>query len=99
EVAHLLAPPTPADVGELAPEVVPAHPEGEDALVDLAHLPRAGDDAAAVDDEAQAIHRAIFLDEQFGAELRRAIERPRALQREVLGDAALRYPGQVLPRT
>ena len=49
QVADLLALAAEADVGERVAEVVGEHPVGEDALVDLAHLPGAGDHAAAVD--------------------------------------------------
>src|SRR5436305_2691403 len=87
EVAHLLALPTDADVAERVAEAVGEHPVGEDPLVDLAHLPGAGDDAAAVDHRRDAEALAVLLDQQLGRELGRAVERPRALEREFLGDA------------
>ena len=46
-----------ADVGERVAEVVGEHPVGEDALVDLAHLPGPGDHAAAVDHRRHAERR------------------------------------------
>ena len=58
QVAHLLAAAAEADVGERPPEHVREHPVRHDALVDLAHLPRAGDDAAPIDDGAKAEGRA-----------------------------------------
>ena len=42
------------DVAERVAEVVGEHPVGEDALVDLAHLPGAGDHPAAVGDGREA---------------------------------------------
>ena len=47
---------------------------GEDALVDLAHLPGAGDDAAAVDHGGHAEARPVLLDQQLGGELGGAVE-------------------------
>ena len=87
QVAHLLALAAEADVLERVAEVVGEHPVGEDALVDLAHLPGAGDHPAAVDDRLQAEGGPVLLDQQLGGELGRAVERARALQRKVLGDA------------
>src|SRR3954447_8337614 len=49
QVTDLLAGTAVPDVGERPPEVVAEHPMRENALVDLAHLPRACDDAEAVD--------------------------------------------------
>ena len=80
-----------ADVGERAAEEVAEQPPGEDALVDLAHLPGAGDHAAAVDHRAQAEGVGVLLDQQLGGELGRPVEGARAGQREVLGDP--RRPG------
>ena len=54
QVADLLALAAEADVAERAAEVVGEHPVGEDALVDLAHLPGPGDHAAAVDHRRHA---------------------------------------------
>ena len=91
QVAHLLAGAAVADVGEGPAEVVAEQPPGEDALVDLAHLPGPGDHAAAVGHRAQAEGVGVLLDQQLGGELGRAVERARAGEREVLGDA--RRPG------
>ena len=76
-----------ADVGERVAEVVGEHPVGEDPLVDLAHLPGAGDHAAAVDHRGDAEPVAVLLDQQLGGELGRAVEGAGALERELLGDA------------
>ena len=46
------SPPKP-DVGQPAAVEMAGGPEDEEALIDLAHLPRAGDDAAAVDHRVQ----------------------------------------------
>ena len=89
-VPHLLALAAVADVGELAPELVAHHPVGEDALVDLPHLPRAGYHPAAVDHGAQAECLNVLVDQELRAELGRAIERAVALEREPFGDAARR---------
>src|SRR3712207_7535408 len=58
---------TVEDVGE--------HPVREDALVDLAHLPRTGDDAEAVDDRLEPVDVGVLGDQQLGRELRRAVDR------------------------
>ena len=70
-----------------AAEQVPRHPQDDETLVDLAHLPGAGDHAAAVDHRAQAVHRAIFLDQQFGGELGGAVQGTGAGQRKIFGNA------------
>jgi hypothetical protein len=49
QVAHLLARAAISHVCERSPEVVGEQPVAEHALVGLAHLPRAGDNAAAED--------------------------------------------------
>ena len=74
QVAHLLALAAEADVAERVAEMVGEHPVGEDALVDLAHLPRAGDDAAAVDHGRDPEPRPVLLDQQLGGELGGAVE-------------------------
>src|SRR6185312_15403583 len=86
EIAHLLAMPSETDVGERVAELVGEHPMGEYPLVHLSHLPGAGDHAEAVDHRGDAERGPILLDQQLGRELGRAVERPRALEREVLGD-------------
>ena len=86
EVADLLAMSPEPDVGERVAEVVGEHPVGEYPLVDLSHLPGPGDHAEAVDHGGDAEGRPVLLDQELGGELRRPVERPRALQREVLGD-------------
>ncbi len=96
QVAHLLARAAVADVGERAAEEVAEQPPGEDALVDLAHLPGPGDHAAAVGHRAQAEGVGVLLDQQLGGELGRAVEGAGAGQREVLGDARRPGPGDRL---
>ena len=87
EVSHLLSASAEADVRERPPKHVGEHPVRHDALVDLAHLPRACDDTAAIDDGPKAERRTVLLDEELGCELRRAVERPVAVEREILRDA------------
>jgi hypothetical protein len=96
DVANLLAAAAEADVLERPPEVVREQPVGEDALVDLAHLPRAGDHAEAVHDRREAERRRVLLDQMLGRELRRPVERARAVERERLGDTLRRQPGNRL---
>ena len=57
QVAHLGPGAAIADIGEPAAEDMARQPEPDEALIHLAHLPRAADDAAAVDDGAER-HRA-----------------------------------------
>ena len=78
------------DVGETAAIQMPRRPQDDESLIDLAHLPRAGNHAASVDDRPQAVHRAVLLDQQLGGELGRAVHRAKARQREVRGDALVR---------
>ncbi len=72
-----------ADVAQRPPEVVGQHPVGEDALVDLAHLPRAGDHAAAVDDRRAGRSAARVLGDR--AARPRAWSRRRACARRRAG--------------
>ena len=90
QVADLLALAAEPDVGERAPEMVGQEPVGEDALVDLAHLPGPGEHAAAVDHRRDALARAVLLDQQLGGELGRAVEGPVSDHRELLGDTRRR---------
>src|SRR5215218_8903681 len=94
EVAHLLAGTAVSDVAELAPEVVAEQPVGEDPLVDPAHLPGAGDHAAAVDHRRQAECRRELGDEQLRRQLGGSVERARALEREDFAYPRLRGPRQ-----
>ena len=54
------------------------HPEGGDALVYFAKLPRAGDDAATIDDGLQAIGGAVFFDQLFSGVFGKPIQRARS---------------------
>ena len=92
-VAHLQSVPAEARERELAAIFVSRRPERDEALIRLAHLPRSRDEPAAVDDRPQAVHRVVFLDEQLGGQLARAVERSRPARRKALGDAA-RRPAQ-----
>ena len=74
EIADLLARSAKPDVAERTAEMVGEHPVGEHALIDLPHLPRTGDDAAAVDHRGETVRGPVFLDQQFGAQLRRAVQ-------------------------
>ena len=64
-----------------------AHPEREHALVGLAHLPRPGDHAAAVDDVAQAVHVGVLGQQQLARQLGGAVQRARAVERKRFADA------------
>src|SRR5918997_1467001 len=92
EVSHLLAGPAVAEVAQLPAEVVPGHPEGEDALVHLAHLPGTGYYPAAVYEGFYAIGRSIFFDEHLRGQLGRPVEGTSTSEREVLGDTVRRDP-------
>src|SRR6201999_1658320 len=104
EIAYLFAMPPEPDVGERVAEVVGKHPVGEYPLVDLSHLPGAGDHAEAVDHGGDAERGPVLLDQQLGGQLGGSVERARALQREVLGDpgrgdaADLLLGGELEPR-
>ena len=67
-----------ANIAQRAGRSMPGHPERHDALVDLAHLPGAGQDAAAVDDRAHSIGMNIFLNQKLARQLARPVERPGA---------------------
>jgi hypothetical protein len=96
DVADLLALAAEAQVGQLAAEVERGHPVGEDPLVDLAHLPRPCDDAAAVDHRAQPEGLGVLGDQELCRELRRAVQRAGAVEREALGDPVRGGPGHRL---
>jgi hypothetical protein len=96
EVAHLLAGPAVAEVGQRAPGVVREEPVREDALVDLPHLPRSRDHPAAVDRRAHAEAVRVLRQQELGGELRRPVQRARPLEREVLGDTVLGGAGEGL---
>ena len=89
QVAHLLAAAAVADVGQRPLLHVREQPVREHALVDLAHLPRPGDHAEAVDRRGHAERVGVLGEQQLGGELRGAVERARSRQREVLGDPVL----------
>jgi hypothetical protein len=90
QVPDLLALPAVSEVGQLPAEVMAQHPMREDALVDLAHLPGAGNDAAAVDNRHEPEGGGVFGDQQLGGQLRRSVERSGAIQRKALRDSPLR---------
>src|SRR6187399_2380772 len=87
QIAHLLSLASIADVAQREAEVMVKEPEGEDSLVDLAHLPGPGDHPATVDHRAQPEARRVLLDQQLGGELGRPVEAAGSVEREVLGDA------------
>ena len=62
--------------------------ERDDAMVPLAHLPGSGDDAAPIDDGAQAKTTAVLLNQILAGEFHPAIERTRGVHGEGLADAA-----------
>jgi hypothetical protein len=87
QIAHLAPAATEPDVAQRAAEMVGEHPVGEDALVDLAHLPRARDHAAAIHRRANAVALPVLLDQQLGRQLGGSVQRPRATKWKGLGDA------------
>jgi hypothetical protein len=84
-------------IGERPPEEVTCRPKDDEALVDLAHLPRSPHDAAAVDDRSQSIEGNVLGDNQFRTKLARPVERAAPRERKVLGDAAGRPAGARTP--
>jgi len=62
--------------------------ERDDAMVPLAHLPGSGDDAAPIDDGAQAKTTAVLLNQILAGEFHPAIERTRGVHGAGLADAA-----------
>src|SRR5215212_7540530 len=65
EVSYLLAGTAIAEVAQLASEVVTSHPEGEDALVHLTHLPGPRYYPATVYDGFYPVGRPVLLDEHL----------------------------------
>ena len=96
-VADLVAGAAEPAIGEGAAIKVPRRPQHKKALVDLAHLPGPGQDAAAVDDRPRPKGGVIFLDQQFRGELARAVKRAGARRQEIFADAALGPPSPISP--
>jgi hypothetical protein len=69
---------------------------GEHPLVDLAHLPGAGEHAAAVDHRADPERGPVLGGEQLAGELGGAVKGPRPVQREALRHAGRPDPGALL---
>ena len=88
QVADLLAVAAEADVGERPAEAVREHPVGEDALVDLPHLPRPRDHAAAVDDRPQPERSAYSASSSSAASFVAPYSVRAPAEREVLRDPA-----------
>jgi hypothetical protein len=88
DVAYLVPLSPEAAVIKRAIVKMPCCPEDEKSLIDLPHLPGPCDHPAAVDDRLHAKGGIVFLDQQFGGELGRAVERTAAVSRKLLGDAA-----------
>ena len=86
-IPHLLPGPTESDIGQGASEMVSRNPQHGHPLVDLAHLPGTGKNAAAIHDGPEVIGRDIFVDEQFRAELGCPVQRSGPDQGKVLRDA------------
>jgi hypothetical protein len=95
-VAHLLPAAAVADVAERAAAQVAQEPVREYALVDLPHLPRARDHPAAVDHRRYPMRLLVLGHEQLSRQLRGAVERASAGQREGLRDAGCRSARQRL---
>src|SRR5437660_1625080 len=71
-------------------------PVGEDALIDLAHLPRSGDDTAAVDRRLNPAVTATFFDQQLGRELAGSVHRARTRQGKVFANSFRRSSNNLL---
>ena len=89
-VADLESRAAEADVFQRTPGAPGVDPKGENALVGLAKLPRAGEDAAAIDPNGEAVGVAVFQREPLGAELRAAVETDWRRCGELLGDSVAR---------
>lgn len=63
DVADLLALAAESSVSKRPFEVMAGDPKRNHSLVNLAHLPRTGDDAAAVDQSAHTVAEDILLDQ------------------------------------
>ena len=77
QVTDLLAATAETDVLQRPLKMMAGHPQSNDSLVDLSHLPGAGDDSATIDQRGQAAGVIVFLDQQFAGELAGPIERTR----------------------
>ena len=78
KVTDLLAGASKAGVTQGATKAVPGYPQGEDALVGTAKLPRASDDAATVDDSGDTAIDGVLFNEEFGSKLAATVERAKA---------------------
>src|SRR6185369_13365800 len=87
DIAYLQSVAAETHVRQLPAEQVTRQPQHDKPLVDLSHLPGPGQHPAAVDDRAEAVHRMVLLDEEFGRELGGAVERAGAGERKLLGNA------------
>ena len=67
-------------------------PERDHALVNLAHLPGAGDDAATVDQGAHAVAEDVLLNQLLASQLACPVERSRPIERKALGDPVSENP-------
>ena len=89
-VADLESRSAEADVFQRTLSAPGVDPKGEDALVCFTELSRAGEDAAAIDPDGEAVGVAVFQREPLGAEFRAAVETDRWRCGELLGDSAAR---------
>src|SRR5207302_9707774 len=87
EIAHLLTVAAEAEIAQRAPEVMGKQPVRENALIDLAHLPGAGDNAATIDHRPETERLGILGDQHFRRELRRSVKGAGARERKLLRDA------------
>src|SRR4051794_16378601 len=90
EIAYLFARTAEPDVLQSSAEIVSEHPVGEHSLIDLAHLPRPGDDAAPIYDRPQPERTGVLGDEKLGSKLRCSVRSPSSVEREILSDALSR---------
>ena len=95
-VADLLSGSAVADVGQRPAENMMKNPQSDDSLINLAHLPWASDNAAAVDDRLKTKRSSILLDQAFAGELGKTVERSRAGHREVFRNTGCGYPGNAV---
>src|SRR5436853_79087 len=74
-------------------EKMPSNSIRKDSLIDFSHLPGAGENAATVDEQRHSVRVSVLLQNQFPGELGRAVKRPGACERKILGDSARRISG------
>ena len=70
-VPYLVPGPPEADVSQGLPVTIGVNPKGEDALVGLPELPRAGEHTTSIDEDGQIEGAPVLEGERLGREFRR----------------------------